>query len=265
MRDYIKVSHFGLAESDAKALKSMFALVPELRESYRLSPLDKSLNASIVIINADNPAAIVRWNKIAPRMRDLAGTLMLGSSVRATNGSIILNRPLKLRKLVDALKAIIQDGSIVGSPGIGDTGISATAKLRILVVDDSYPVRKYMENKLAELTKIPLFLSFAESGQEAMLKVSQEKYDLIFLDVVMPGADGYKVCKAIKNGSKAYVVMLTSKKSPFDKIRGTMSGCNAYLTKPPSDQRLIEEIKLCLQGGSGKQDKSSNSPAQLST
>ena len=86
----------------------------------------------------------------------------------------------------------------------------------------------------------------------------EKKYDIIFLDVVMPGADGYEVCKAIKKGNNTYVVMLTSKKSPFDKIRGTMSGCNAYITKPPSDQRLKQEIQTCVRFRAKEQIKSRN-------
>ena len=123
----------------------------------------------------------------------------------------------------------------------------AGGKLRMLVVDDSYPVRKYMENKLTELINLPFHLSFAASGEEAMAKHAGDYYDMIFLDVVMPVIDGYTVCKAIKKARNTYIVLLTSKKSPFDKIRGTMSGCDAYITKPPSDQRLNEEIQMCIE------------------
>ena len=65
--------------------------------------------------------------------------------------------------------------------------------------------------------------------------VDMKHYDIIFLDVVLPGMDGYQVCKNIKRNpviKHTPVVMLTSKSSPFDKVRGSMAGCNAYLTKP---------------------------------
>ena len=89
-------------------------------------------------------------------------------------------------------------------------------------------------------------IHFASSGEEAIQNNSIKNYDIIFLDVVMEGMDGYKACKSIKAHKNAYVVMLTSKKSPFDKIRGTMSGCDAYITKPPTDERLLEVIQKCL-------------------
>jgi twitching motility two-component system response regulator PilG len=65
----------------------------------------------------------------------------------------------------------------------------------------------------------------------------------------MPGIDGYQVCKLIKSNKaaqKTAVVMLTSKDSPFDKIRGSMSGCDAYLTKPVDEEKLLETISKFL-------------------
>ena len=118
---------------------------------------------------------------------------------------------------------------------------------------DSFPVRKYMENKLGELIEGPLQLSFASSGEEAISKVNSNQYDIIFLDVMMEGVDGYKVCRAIKASRTTYICMLTSKKSPFDKVRGTMSGCDAYVTKPPSDESLVKEVKKCIQYRNRKQ------------
>jgi twitching motility two-component system response regulator PilG len=61
----------------------------------------------------------------------------------------------------------------------------------------------------------------------------------------MPGIDGYQVCKLIKSkkvARKSAVVMLTSKSSPFDKIRGAMAGCDAYLTKPVDTDKLLTVI-----------------------
>ena len=251
MEDNIQVSYLGLPVSDIKVLKSMFTLVPELKESYILSNFDKSHSANIVVIDADNPAAIVTWNEIQPRIENLAGSLMISNSEKTINGSICLKRPLRIKNLVSALETITQDRSIFTNP---DRGTSADAKLSMLIVDDSYPIRKYMQNKLTKLLKVPLYLNFAASGEEAMLKLAQKKYDIVFVDDVMPGADGYEVCKAIKKGNNTYVVMLASKKSPFDKIRGTMSGCNAYITKPPSDQRLKQEIQMCVRFRAKQQD-----------
>ena len=112
----------------------------------------------------------------------------------------------------------------------------------VLVVDDSATVREFMKSKLAPFQ---LNVDFAENGEQAVGLAGQKHYTCIFLDVVMPGIDGYYVCKLIKakrGVTKSAVVMLTSKSSSFDKIRGAMAGCDAYLTKPVHEEKLLETI-----------------------
>jgi CheY-like chemotaxis protein len=109
---------------------------------------------------------------------------------------------------------------------------------RVLAVDDSPLMRTFLQNKLAPYGIHP---EFAASGEEALFKISKQHFDLIFLDVMLPGMDGYDVCKMIKknkDNALMKVVMLTSKDKTFDKIRGTMAGCDGYLTKP------VDELKL---------------------
>jgi twitching motility two-component system response regulator PilG len=109
---------------------------------------------------------------------------------------------------------------------------------RVLVVDDSPLMRTFMQNKLSPYGVQP---EFAASGEEALFKISKQHFDLIFLDVMLPGMDGYDVCKMIKknkDNALMKVVMLTSKDKTFDKIRGTMAGCDGYLTKPVDEMKL---------------------------
>ena len=109
---------------------------------------------------------------------------------------------------------------------------------RVLAVDDSPLMRTFLQNKLQPYGIYP---EFASSGEEALFKISKQHFDLIFLDVMLPGMDGYDVCKMIKknkDNNLMKVVMLTSKDKTFDKIRGTMAGCDGYLTKP------VDELKL---------------------
>ncbi|MBI3187582.1 MAG: response regulator [Gammaproteobacteria bacterium] len=101
-----------------------------------------------------------------------------------------------------------------------------------MVVDDSQPVRKQLE---IELKMLGVKVELAENGEQALALSRDGKYDIIFLDVVMPGIDGYKVCKTLKKATRyknTPVIMLTGKSSPFDKVKGTLSGCDTYLTKP---------------------------------
>ncbi|HUQ10897.1 MAG TPA: response regulator [Steroidobacteraceae bacterium] len=109
---------------------------------------------------------------------------------------------------------------------------------RVLAVDDSPLMRTFLQNKLQPYGIQP---EFASSGEEALFKISKNHFDMIFLDVMLPGMDGYDVCKMIKknkDNSLMKVVMLTSKDKTFDKIRGTMAGCDGYLTKPVDEMKL---------------------------
>jgi len=109
---------------------------------------------------------------------------------------------------------------------------------RVLAVDDSPLMRTFLKNKLEPYGIVP---EYASSGEEALFKISKQHFDLIFLDVMLPGMDGYDVCKMIKknkDNSLMKVVMLTSKDKTFDKIRGTMAGCDGYLTKPVDEMKL---------------------------
>ncbi|CAH1385988.1 response regulator [Candidatus Nitrotoga sp. M5] len=116
----------------------------------------------------------------------------------------------------------------------------------VLVCDDSITVREFMRVKLAPFG---FNVDFAETGEQAVGLTGTKYYTCVFLDVVMPGINGYQVCKLIKSkkdAAKTAVVMLSSKDSTFDKIRATMSGCDTYLTKPINENRLYAVISKYL-------------------
>jgi twitching motility two-component system response regulator PilG len=117
----------------------------------------------------------------------------------------------------------------------------------VLVVDDSAMVRKFMARKLEPFA---FGVDFAETGEEAVGMTGEKEYTCVFLDIVLPGIDGYQVCKLIKSNKQAItrtaIVMLTSKTSAFDKLRGSMAGCDEYLTKPIDENKLLEVIAKFL-------------------
>jgi two-component system, cell cycle response regulator len=111
----------------------------------------------------------------------------------------------------------------------------------ILVVDDSDIALKFMRNRL---TRFGFRTDLVNSGEEALGRMSTRPYKFVFLDVMMEGLDGYQTCRAIKQrkyteGKPPVVVMLTSRGGTIDKIRGTLAGCDAYLTKPLNERDLI--------------------------
>lgn len=126
--------------------------------------------------------------------------------------------------------------------------MSHADRLRILVVDDSAQIRELMRLKLEEFSAVsmPLTVDFAADGESALVKIEQSRYDLVFLDVVMPGMDGYQVCERLKQVQPARVVMLTAKSSAVDFGLGRSAGCDHYLTKPPNDVDMRSILRLAL-------------------
>jgi len=227
----------------------------------------------IYLVDADDAGAISRLGE-----RNSTGkipTILIGESNRGTAWPV-LPRPIRWMKLFQAFDvAVLQpSGETQDKPpttsAVANNAQSASTPMTsaapvltkpsasapipateisadwVLVVDDNQTVREFMKSKLAAFN---FNVDYAESGEQAIGYTGQKNYACIFLDVVMPGIDGYQVCKLIKSNrsaQKTSVVMLTSKDSPFDKIRGSMSGCDAYLTKPVDEEKLLETISKFL-------------------
>jgi CheY-like chemotaxis protein len=108
----------------------------------------------------------------------------------------------------------------------------------VLVVDDSPAIQKSLEINLLTIKNIGK-IDFADSGEQALEKVENKQYDVIFLDVMMPGIDGYETCTQLrkKPGYKhTPIVMVSAKCSPLDEVKGIIAGCTTYLTKPVQNE-----------------------------
>jgi twitching motility two-component system response regulator PilG len=105
---------------------------------------------------------------------------------------------------------------------------------KVLVVDDSLPMQKAIAMELEKLAAT-VHMEFAGSGEEALDKTADKEYDFIFLDIMMPGIDGFETCAQMRkrpNMKKTPIIMLSAKTSPLDEVKGVISGCTTYLMKP---------------------------------
>ncbi|MGN0374121.1 MAG: response regulator transcription factor [Butyrivibrio sp.] len=114
---------------------------------------------------------------------------------------------------------------------------------RILVVED--------EQTIAELEKDYLELSgfeviIANDGITGYEKASEEEFDLIILDLMLPGMDGFDICKHIREHKNTPIIMVSAKKDDIDKIRGLGLGADDYMTKPFSPSELVARVKAHL-------------------
>lgn len=113
---------------------------------------------------------------------------------------------------------------------------------KVMVIDDSNTIRRSAEIFL-KASGCEVIL--AENGFDALSKISSEHPQIIFVDIMMPRLDGYQTCALIKRNPRfksTPVIMLSSKSGVFDRARGRMVGSDQYLTKPFTQETLIEAI-----------------------
>ncbi len=116
-------------------------------------------------------------------------------------------------------------------------------KAKVLIVDDEAYIRLLIEQTLEDLEDEGVELFTADNGTTALEIIKTEKPNLVFLDVMMPGMNGFEVCHAAKRElgmNDVYIVMLTAKGQEYDKRRGEQAGANIYLTKPFDPDELLE-------------------------
>src|SRR6476661_10483657 len=114
---------------------------------------------------------------------------------------------------------------------------------RVLVVDDIPANVKLLE---ARLSAVYFAVLTASSPLDALAIVQSEHVDVVLLDVMMPGMDGFEVCRRIKSSPKTMhvpVIMVTALDQPSDKVQGLEAGADNFLTKPVDDIALITREK----------------------
>ena len=116
-------------------------------------------------------------------------------------------------------------------------------KLHILVVDDDDRIRGLIKDYLLENNYI---VSSAENAEDAKIKISYFNFDVIILDVMMPGQDGYELTKEIKKKSDVPIILLTAKGEVENRIKGLELGANDYIGKPFEPKELLLRIKNIL-------------------
>jgi len=208
----------------------------------------------LAIVNEDRPVGPEAWRTLVQRFRDFVlPVVRVGTTDRddvsyQDVAQLFFKRPVlanRILKVLDQLVAdayqfipevVISDDAPIDT--LGDAQLltkepraAAHAGPRVLVIDDCDSVRKMMEVRLAATG---CRIDFAETGEKGLTLAREHPFALIFLDVVLPGMNGYQVCRVLKQEIKVKcpIVMLTSKSSRVDKLRGSLAAVDYYLTKP---------------------------------
>ena len=263
-----KVGIVGASQQEIDVFSRILTVTQYRTRCYKTIALNEqdpnSKNSvDIVIICSRNSNIVQRWehSSYSDEHNPSRPLVVFSQSGETLSGEYLLSSPInpsKLIKLLDqyTIKELnylpefeigrdtteLQDMAFSGIKMLRASNLSKTNnskpgdhkehRLSALVVDDSLAVRRQMQLEFELLNDE---LDLAKNAEEALEAIQHKKYDIVFLDVVMPGMDGYTACKKIKRdplNRNTPVVLLTSKSSSFDKIKGTLAGCDAYLVKP---------------------------------
>ena len=255
------VGTLGLLKHEVRFIKIMLGLTthaPTSRTQGRYELTEDLSKANIVIVNSVDNDAMIAWHKISHN-KPAPMLLLVTVPEQPASAKYQLSRPFGPAKVLMLLDKIVKEQQEGGAESEIFSGEAkpaqrevvravpgVPARHRALVVDDSPTVRKSL---VLELGSFNIQVDTAETGEQGLEMLEKNQYDIIFLDVVMPGADGYQVCKTIRRNQQTKltpIVMLTSKSSPFDKVRGSLAGCSAYLTKPVEYENFYQVLEEYL-------------------
>ncbi len=137
-------------------------------------------------------------------------------------------------------------------------GVNAMKQL-ILVVDDDINIAKLVK---LYLEKDGYEVVHSARGDDALAQLKKLSPALILLDIMLPGMDGWQVCKAIRLQSKVPIIMLSAKDETIDKVLGLELGADDYITKPFEPKELLARVKAVLRRGAPEEqgDKSLSFP-----
>lgn len=248
------IAMIGIPAPEQNVLKNIFKLSLYRTHTYMLASPDQA--SQILLVDADDPNAMAEWRSFKLSLSKEGSSsplfsVMITKDQFAKEFPYILHRPFVATRVLSVLdrvanqvlltpaqERVISERPVVDKP--------SEPLFTALVVDDSSTIRKHVE---LELKLLGIQTEFAESGEQAFELLSKKNYDIIFLDVILPGIDGYQICKTIKKDKtkkKTPVIMLTSKSSPFDRVKGALAGCDTYLTKPVTQSSIQKTVNKYL-------------------
>ena len=220
-----------------------------MMDQIRAELLSLSVDAQtgdFCLFTEDKHAAVISFYKgkiVALRYRISRGNDAL-RLIRGINSAKVRFQPSSTPVNPAAMKEMLSTPEILKILGVEQAGCTFQGMgKKILVVEDSGTQRKIICKMLLQSGYRILE---AKDGYEALSIAELEHPDLILLDIIMPGMDGYEVMSQMREKSgleKVPIIMLTSRDTLIDKMRGKLSGTNEYLTKPFKSKELIAKIE----------------------
>ena len=128
---------------------------------------------------------------------------------------------------------------------------------KIIIVEDNRDISELVNLHLSD---IGIEVDTYYDGIDGWNSIKQTQYDLIILDIMLPGMNGLEICKKIRSTSKTYtpILMLTSRSAEMDRVLGLESGADDYLTKPFSLMEMVARVKALIRRHDAMQEKTSS-------
>ena len=249
----------GLTARDQRLLEMLLSRPSSSHFQFHATDSKFANNPAIAIVDTASPLSLSTFNFLLIRHRHIVPVVIVDNESAPANSRYVVLRSSLMRTIFRVLGELVDaefaKGKVVPQPpsesdsngnrlqaaaelsstkeaAFVDGSSAIPEPLRALVIDDSLAVREQLR---AGLDRLGFRCDQACDAVQAQGMLAGGTYDLALLDVVMPGMDGYELCRKIKQDPykrKMPVVMLTSRSSPFDRARGALSGCDSYLTKP---------------------------------
>ena len=132
--------------------------------------------------------------------------------------------------------------------------------MRLLVIEDESKLADYLHKGLSENGYV---VDVARDGIEGRHLATQGEYDLLLLDLMLPGIDGFSVLKAVRAQGNTPVLMLTARDKVEDRVRGLQDGADDYLVKPFAFSELLARVGALLRRGAAGAGGAAHAPMQL--
>ena len=281
----INVGAVGFSGQDQDKLKKIFQLSKSRSKTYAWADYSSEL-IDILMVATDDLLAVDEQKKLQHKQADVS-VVSVSKTISAQPNTYHIKPPLlsvRVLRVLDQIDTRPTSSAMAETPRIS---IQDTAKIQanhdfntdqkpiprtpaipviqpekqntlsiksdssdhyqVLVIDDSSTMQKALQIELLK-SSLPIEIDCVDSGEAALLRVKAKTYDFIFLDIMMPGIDGYETCTKMRQRpemKKTPIIMLSGKTSPLDEVKGIMAGSTTYLTKPiKSDefQKLLTRV-----------------------
>jgi two-component system, cell cycle response regulator len=242
----VRVAPLGFETDVVEKLEKIFQRERPEQKAYTTIYPYTGEPVDILLVNYDNPLALSEKDTVIAKHSSNVKIVAASQSALADESIAYSLYPYQVHGILLAARILsvldkTADVSATSIPQVvtpANTSTESAKGYLVLVVDDSVSIQKSLELNLLTLQGIGK-IDFADSGEMALEKIEAKQYDIIFLDVMMPGIDGYETCTQIRKKplyKKTPIVMVSAKCSPLDEVKGIVAGCTTYLTKPVQNE-----------------------------